>query len=820
MGRKTIDFGIDLGTTNSAIAVMQDGAPQIIKNSLTQADVTPSAVKIDKRGIIHVGEKAYRGLIEDPENTAAEFKLAMGRKRDAEYRFKASGRCFSAGELSAEVLKLLRSDAEQIAGDVNAAIITVPAMFSAAACDETREAAERSGFQQIALLQEPVAAALAYGLTAESKVGNVLVYDLGGGTFDSCLMACKLGRFVVLGNAGDEHLGGKEFDWLIFNFFVQELREQGYEVDGMSREDTSSSARRAVALLKFEAEQAKKHLSIHEKYPAEIKNLGSAYEDIDIVIEISRNQFESLIARYVESTLLTCEALLESKKLKRSDIDKVLLVGGPTRIPLIRHALRERFGDAVEANLDPMTVVAKGAAVFAATQKLETPASMRSQPMSALSIKVIHNPSSPNLEEQIGLVLGPEHESATVELVRADGGWSSGAIPVPSNRKISLTVSLRSKKANTFEVVVKDRVGGKIPVSEPEFTITHGLPNAQVTLSRSIGVALAENDFEVIVAKDSPLPARGSYKLRTVTPCSPQSDPIKVYLLEGEHARADRNIAIGLLNIAPKARTIPTGQEVQVTLHVNESRQLRATAFVPLTNEAFEEAVECELHSESLTPQDATKEIGQETWRVEKFKEHLDSKSLSGIERLFADCQQELSAAKGEDQAARSRLTRKILELKAVIDSAYARTERTILNAELAEWEEMVQDLDENLTENERSSLKACQQKAADASKGPNLESFRESLTAFRRQLRSIVYSRDWYWLSRFKILQDSQDFVDMEKARRLMEEGARAVKRGDIEALQTIVWDLWRLQPSWQYGDLDGRFDDAGVARAHSAGK
>ena len=217
MKRDTIDYGIDLGTTNSEIAVLEGTQPQIITNQ-EGATFTPSVVWIDKRNRLSVGRGPKQHQYEDEENTAAEFKLVMGDGEECKKTFPKSGREMLPEELSAEVLKSLKTDVNVKRGeDIQAAVVTVPAAFEIDQCDATREAAELAGLTQSPLLQEPVAAALAYGF--QSAVDNEfwMVYDFGGGTFDAAVIQVRDGIIQVVNHAGDNYLGGQRIDWDIVN---------------------------------------------------------------------------------------------------------------------------------------------------------------------------------------------------------------------------------------------------------------------------------------------------------------------------------------------------------------------------------------------------------------------------------------------------------------------------------------------------------------------------------------------------------------------------------------------------------------------------
>lgn len=222
MKRTTIDFGIDLGTTNSAVAVLNDKNVEIIKNNEGEV-LTPSVVWINKKENLYVGKRAKNHIELDPENTYAEFKLQMGT--DTIFDFKDSGKSFRAEDLSAEILKSLKADVKHMLGEeINAVVITVPAAFELPQIEATNKAAELAGFTNSPLLQEPIAAALAYGFQSKSDKVFWLVYDFGGGTFDAAVMQVKEGEITVVNHMGDNHLGGKLIDWeVVDKIFTPEL---------------------------------------------------------------------------------------------------------------------------------------------------------------------------------------------------------------------------------------------------------------------------------------------------------------------------------------------------------------------------------------------------------------------------------------------------------------------------------------------------------------------------------------------------------------------------------------------------------------------
>ena len=217
MARQTIDFGVDLGTTNSEIAVVDKGQLQVIRNGFSE-EITPSAVRIDKKGAVIRGKLAYNQRADDKENTHTKFKRLMGSQQVLS--FPSSGKRMKPEELSAEILQSLRDDVRRtLHEEIDAAVITIPAMFEAPQWNATTKAAELAGLKFAPLLQEPIAAALAYGFQAGSLEGFLFVYDLGGGTFDASIIQTSEGRLKVIDHSGDNFLGGSDFDELLVDSF-------------------------------------------------------------------------------------------------------------------------------------------------------------------------------------------------------------------------------------------------------------------------------------------------------------------------------------------------------------------------------------------------------------------------------------------------------------------------------------------------------------------------------------------------------------------------------------------------------------------------
>jgi molecular chaperone DnaK len=347
--------GIDLGTTNSEIALYHDGRPDVLADRGGRL-ILPSVVGVSEVGDLLVGEDARNQYILYPERTVRSIKRQMGG--DAKVRL--AGKEYMPQEISAIILKRLKEIAERRLGrPVRKAVITVPAFFSDTQRQATREAGEIAGLEVVRIINEPTAAALVYEAT-QHQGKRILVYDLGGGTFDVSVVRIEEGVVEVISSHGNNHLGGDDFDHKIVEHILDHLKiKLGLDV---------ASDVRAMARIQRAAETAKKHLSDHpfarieEEYIAQRNG-----EPAHLALELSRMQYEELIAPFIEETLSAIHAALQSASLTSSEIDEILLVGGATRTPLIRTRLHEVFGIEARGEVDPDLCVAMGAAIQGAT---------------------------------------------------------------------------------------------------------------------------------------------------------------------------------------------------------------------------------------------------------------------------------------------------------------------------------------------------------------------------------------------------------------------------------------------------------------------
>jgi molecular chaperone DnaK len=366
-------IGIDLGTTNSVVAVVEGGSPSVIANQ-EGSRLTPSVAGFTKEGEILVGQVAKRQAITNPENTVFSIKRFMGRRYDevlqeiklvpykvvkapnGDARVEIRGKQYSPPEISAMILRKLKEAAEAYLGEkVTQAVITVPAYFNDSQRQATKDAGKVAGLEVLRIINEPTAAALAYGMD-KKKDETIAVYDLGGGTFDVSILEIGEGVFEVKATNGDTHLGGDDFDQRVIDWIAEEFKkEHGIDL----RKD-----RMALQRLKEAAEKAKCELSTTLQTEVNLPFItADASGPKHLVLTLTRAKLEALVAELVERTLGPCRQAMQDAGVTPKDIDEVILVGGQTRMPKVQEAVKQLFGREPHKGVNPDEVVAIGAAV-------------------------------------------------------------------------------------------------------------------------------------------------------------------------------------------------------------------------------------------------------------------------------------------------------------------------------------------------------------------------------------------------------------------------------------------------------------------------
>lgn len=518
-------IGIDLGTTNSAMAAMQSGKAEIITNS-EGGRTTPSVVAINKNGERLVGQLARRQQVTNPKNTIYEVKRLIGRKftdkevqRDLKlmgYEIVKSGNAvkvkmgdkeYSPEEVSAMILGKLKTDAEAFLGQpVTEAVITVPAYFDDSQRQATKDAGKIAGLEVKRIINEPTAAALAYGLdkgkTADEKIA---VYDLGGGTFDVSILELGDGVFEVKSTNGDTHLGGADFDRVIINYFADEFKkEHGMDI-------TSDNA--AMQRLRDEAEKAKIELSSANEVNV---NLPFLTADADgpkhFEHKLTRAKLESLVGDLIEKTAIPCEKALKDAGVSASDIDAVVLVGGMTRMPAVQEQVKKIFGKDPMKGVNPDEVVAIGAAIQGGVLQGDvkdvllldvTPLSLGIETMGAVSTKLIErNTTIPTSKSEVFSTAADNQNQVEIHVLQGErefatdnkslGRFVLDGIPPAPRGVPQIEVTFNIDANGILNVTAKDKGSGK----EQSITIqgSSGLSKEEVEKAQKDAEAHAEED--------------------------------------------------------------------------------------------------------------------------------------------------------------------------------------------------------------------------------------------------------------------------------------------------------------------------------------
>ncbi|MET0634373.1 MAG: Hsp70 family protein [Chitinophagaceae bacterium] len=608
--KKPVNFGIDLGTTNSLISRFDGTRIQLFKNPVGHKETLASVVAFRPERTL-VGDKAREYLVKDPVNVLGNFKRKMGT--DEKYYVVNIDDNVTPVQLSSLVLKELKTFIHT--GEVpEACVITIPASFDSMQSNATLKAGTEAGFKEVFLLQEPIAASLAFFNENEGqtpKNGYWLVYDFGGGTFDAALVSASDQELKVIDHEGNNFLGGADFDFAIIEKIIvpEIVRQTGIENFEEELRVRYGKYEKLYYEMLYYAEEAKKELSHATstivEFTADINE-----QKYDFYITITREQTEAIFLPMINESIALLKKVMVNNGLGSEDINQVILVGGSTLLPAVREQVARQTGISVNYSSDPTTSIAVGAGYYASNKYYEADEpgngfssddvinqlfSEESVLEESLKVDLSYSKSSRDNEEVLLLLASGEFEGYFYRIIRTDGGFDSGYIPVRAKKTEFLP--LLSSVNNEFTLQVFDgnhkeikSLARPILINQGKYTID-GQPLPHDICIEVDDLENKTTKLEVIFSRNSLLPQKRTlYREISKTIARGSKDSLLVNIVEGDsNSRPASNLTIGCISISGKdlPSDLVKGSDIEIHLHIDDSRVLRTTVFLVMTQQEF-----------------------------------------------------------------------------------------------------------------------------------------------------------------------------------------------------------------------------------------
>lgn len=814
-------LGIDLGTSNSAVVGHIDGATRLFKTS-DGTDVLPSVIYLDKRGHRFIGKSAYDRLLSAPQNVAQGFKRSMGTKNPISF----AGQTWTPVECSAEIIKALVGQAMTEAGnqEVEGVVITTPAAFNQMQSEDTIAAARLAGLEKVSLLQEPVAAALAAIAHSKQKDGVFLVYDLGGGTFDLALVMSTAGVVNVIAHEGINMLGGRDFDRIIFDSIVRPWLTQTFDLPAdFQRNDKYSHL---ADVCRHAAEKAKIQLSASSTASIfatedEVRATDEDGKEIYISIDLTREQMTDLIKDRIDDSIALCRKIITANGYKNDDISKIVPIGGPSKMPIIRDMLETGLAIEVESGLDPMTAVAIGAAIFAESRQWagESSAQKSGKQREAVtgSVSLALDFKSRVASEAAKVRLKPAADMPTgheVEILDEEGS-STGRIPIDG--PLNINVNVRKNGENRFKVTVFDQQGKAVEDASREIVITRAEASAaSVPMTYTLAVKIQHgfvgyerNKLEVLVKKGTALPAQGKQTFRTGKTLVGGEDgfiAVEFYEMADDIDTPEHNLHIGNFRLnsrdeLERGERINRGDDFVIDWKMSDNGTLSFSVELPSLGRVI----------------DATNLYRSEDGGINYDGQRGAEVATTMLARVESDLD-ELEATLDEDADPsgdiRKRIERQHAALSTSVDADTHRSvaeEARKLRQEVALLK-MSPENEERVLDDEVAKAETSFDELRDIAQPVDTERHDKLLVTTRRSIREKNYdtarrSLDEMQGIRMKVLAGSPDFlieifrrlaeehhlaVDESLHAQLIEAGVEAAKSGNIDRLRMIIGQMF----------------------------
>jgi molecular chaperone DnaK len=811
--QENINFGIDLGTTNSAIGQYINGRVNVLKNPRGFKEILPSAVAF-KKGKVLVGDKALEYLTTNPEGVFTAFKRDMGTDRTYEA---------DTGEGSVTPFELSKYVLQEVLGfvqdeTVTSAVITIPASFDTVQSNATKKAGHLAGLSEVVLLQEPVAACLAYAnennLDIDTKQ-TWLVYDFGGGTFDSALVEIDHREMKVKDHLGNNFLGGVDIDNAILKTLVY---PKIYAQTGSSH--ASDGTDRPVRLqyrkyLLHLIEEAKKELSVSASATLEV-NFAALSIETDIVI--SREEFNNAVMPFFNESVQLLKELMNTNNISFHEISRVVLVGGTTYIPLIREGLKQLTGAAVDSSIDPTTAIVKGAAYFAGTRQkaVQAPAAADTSKDKQLDISLFFENTSNDAEELISLK-SENSLKAFMRIQRADGGHDSGLKEFKD--EASEFVPLLPKQVNHFVVSVLDKKQNI--VFRREISISQGIYSISgQTLPLDICLEVDSDDgtshLEPIFKKNSVLPLKKTmYKSLSKSVSSGSSDSIFINVLEGRRGTMPgSNLSIGFISINGNdiSSDLIRGTDIELNFSISESRDLEIEVYIPSTDLLLKETFN--PHTKVVVPEKLLKEIDLAVRKASKEMTLATEMEQYELASRFQKISGQLQALKEECREEHADPLFRVDEKKrALLRELDGINRSKHIFEELEAFHETKAFLLEKLpgaTPDQASQAKKILAEEKDIINSGDKQLIKKATKKMGDLINAIYFqSPDSFLLIFLKMkVRPESDFKDYKKVQQLIAEGDIAMQNKDYVLLKNICYIIGSLMIPEKKSGNDKLFD------------
>jgi len=827
---KMINYGIDLGTTNSAIAKFVKGEVEVFRNPLETGRETLPSVVYYKSDKIIVGSRARTYLEKDSKNVFSTFKRKMGTTES--FKVPSINQSKTPIELSAEVLKELKGFIHT-GEKVEAVVITVPASFELPQITATKEAGYLAGFKQVVTLPEPVAASLAYANKRKEQElvnGQWLVYDLGGGTFDVALIRIKDGEMKVLDHEGDNFLGGADFDNLIVEKFVIPFMNKNYKFNNLENELKSESLnpkRNALySRLLYLSEQAK--ISLSNKTSAEIplENISDdSNEELNTSMDITRSEFESLIKDEIDRTIEMIKKILVRNSLKPSDIQFTLMVGGSTYIPYVRKRVEEILQIPINCDIEPITAIAIGAARFAGTKEKNFEQEKSTKTVSGIKIRLAYQKVSQEEIEILAARIDGNIEELFYQISRDDKGYDSGRKKLIS--RISEDLPLVKDSYNSFRFVVLDGQNNVVDTDVELIGISNGVGSMGTPISHDYCLELESDSIdstklELCFQKGSILPLRFKKTYTLIKSIiKGTEDKIRIHVLEGSHLSiAEALNTVGYFEINGKqiSRDILRGTEIEIKIEISESHDVKISAYLHMSDQEF---------NMPYTDRERGTTVDQLKTDVESLSERIETETALAVEREDYEVADQLTVLKKQMNELEENVN--TLQSDDVTAKKYQFDDKKRKYAQ--EFFEITKDKQMALLKIKYNEDKEwCKQILDDSGNDHDQKIFGEIVGREQAFLNSsaplkiteaieeminlgsnILWRTPSFLEARFKRLIDNpQRFNDQEQAKSLIEAGHLAITNKNFDRLREINFGLLSLLP--KSTDNDDKADRAKI--------